>query len=111
MWLERHWRMGKKKKIKPFLNKDKGKAFPQKVGHSFFNANSELQKVAFSYNINFTLHILEQDIWLKHPKGKKFLIAPSSQTVKGMKSTWLSTIFSLGGNTHETSWGLNVEAI
>lgn len=51
-----------KKKIKPFLNKDKGKAFPQKVGHSFFNANSELQKVAFSCNINFTLHILEQDI-------------------------------------------------
>lgn len=25
-----------------------------------------------------------------------------------MKSTWLSTIFSLGGNTHETSWGLNI---
>lgn len=72
---------GKKKKIKPLLTKDKGKAFPQKVGHSFFNENSWLWKMASSCNINFTPHILQQDIWLKHPKGKKILIAPRSQRI------------------------------
>lgn len=84
MWLERHLRMGKKKKkIKPLLSKDKGKMkpFPRKLVIAFFNENSWLRKMASSCNINFAPHILQQDIWLKHPKGKKILIAPRSQRI------------------------------
>lgn len=69
------------KKIKPLLSKDKGKAFAQKVSHSFFNANTELRKMASSCNKNFTPHIVEQDVRLKDPKGQKNLIAPRSQTI------------------------------
>lgn len=39
-WLKIHLKMGKQINIQPLLKKDKGKAFPQKIGHSFINTDT-----------------------------------------------------------------------